>query len=149
MEEKDFLWDFCKEHLAFCRHHEVQRETVTRIVIIVASALVGVITFDKTLNVYDLPLSIMVILIGVFGAIFSSKHYERFSFHLNRFRRFRSEITKNFPELNLTQLHTEADKESNLQFPVLSRHRLNQFWVLLHILIALIGVLLSIAALVK
>jgi len=146
MEEKEFLWDFCKEHLAFCRHHEVQREVVTRIVIIVASALIGVITLDKTLNVYDLPLSIMVILVGIFGAIFSSKHYERFSFHLNRFRRFRSEIIKYYPELDLVQLHTEADKESKLQFPILSKHRLNQFWMHLHVIIALIGVLLSIVA---
>ena len=142
----DILWKNCQEHWLQGRHHEIQRSSVTNVLIAISSAIIGLVTFDKTIVISDLPLTIFLIILGVFGAVFSAKHYERFSFHISRARKYREEINKLFPDTPLRELIDKADEKHNRKHPRLRKLRLQYFWLGLYVLITLIGVMLTIIA---
>ena len=95
---RDVLWKMYQEHCTQGRHHETQRSTVISTLLAISAAVIGVITLDRNI-VYpaDLPLSVTLIFIGVFGAGFSMKHYERFSLHMERARRYRDALDALLP----------------------------------------------------
>src|SRR3712207_1575685 len=86
-DAKDVLWKFYQDYLTQMRHYEMQRSTVTNLLLLVAAAVLAFITYDKVLSRSDLPLTGLLVIIGLFGAAFSLKHYERTSFHIERARK--------------------------------------------------------------
>jgi TctA family transporter len=96
MKDIDVLVELYKEQRQLGLHHEGQRNAVTGIILTIASGLIVVIGFDKELTTLDLPVAFVVVLAGVFGAILSLKHYERFRFHRHRSRVLRKAIDAAF-----------------------------------------------------
>lgn len=149
MTEFDILKSLYQEDCIFARHHEQLRATITNFIIIVSAASISLTTFDGSLSLKDLPLTIFIFLLGCFGAVFSSKHYERVRLHLRRARKLREEIDKLVPSLNVTALRELANKEHEAKYGKLATIKLNNFWIALHIFISLIGLLLSVIILMN
>jgi hypothetical protein len=165
---RDIFWKMYQENVTEGRHHETQRATVTNLVITIAAAALALVTFDKAITTVDLPLTIFLVLLGMFGAAFSSKYYERFQLHMERARAYRNAIdsllpnfnTLSEPVWNLKEIadaeHEESilkvakgkKKKTNWQrwMTFIHKRRLYQLWLTFHLLIALIGLILSIVA---
>jgi|GEM_PF-1253674 len=79
------------EHASQARQHEDQREKMTNFILIVTGVLVSFVTGAKFAS-YTLPASGLLIALGIFGALFSLKHYERFRFHASVMGAYRHEI---------------------------------------------------------
>jgi hypothetical protein len=90
-DEDEILWRFYQDHLIHGRHHETLRATTTTVILAVAAGVLGFLggTHDWPLRYADLPLTLMLVAIGLLGALFSAKYHERFVFHMNRAREYR------------------------------------------------------------
>lgn len=77
MTRLESLWKFYDEHAAQARQHENQRERMTNIILIVAGALIGFLSSSSSATIYSFISSVVLIPLGIFGWMFSSKHYER------------------------------------------------------------------------
>lgn len=96
---KDLLWGMYQENTTHGRHHETQRSTVTNAIIVLAGALIALVTFDKALNPADIPATVFLIGLGVFGAVFSAQHYAKYSRHMARARQYRNALDTLLPNL--------------------------------------------------
>jgi hypothetical protein len=104
---------------------------------------------DRPLALEQFPLAMFVILIGLFGALFSAKYYERVCMHTERARKYRDALEVRLPDTAITKLNREADAISKEKFPTLFGLRLHRFWVGLHLLVAALGVLLTVLIVVR
>ena len=147
MGQIDILKTLYQENCIFARHHEQLRATITNFVIIVSAALIGLVTFDAQLSMKDLPVTLFIMILGGFGSVFSSKHYERIRLHLRRARKYREQLDKIVKDIDLTQLRDEANRENMEQYGKLAVMKLNNFWTALHLFISVIGLTLSILVL--
>ncbi len=84
MKDIQILLDLYKEQRDLGMHHEEQRSTLSNLMLTAATALIGLIALDQEITRGDIPIALLVILLGIFGAFFSLKHYERFCFHRDR-----------------------------------------------------------------
>ncbi len=143
----DVLWKMYQEHCTQGRHHEVQRATVVSAIMAISAALIGIVTFDKSISATtDLPLTLMLVGFGAFGAGFSMKHYERFNLHMERARRHRDALDALLPGQPLRQLKLEADLAQGRKFPRLHKWRLHYWWLALNLFVAVLGIALSVMA---
>jgi hypothetical protein len=142
----NILLDLYNEHCDWERHHENQRSSVTSILIAVAAGILGVVTFDGHINITDVPLTSFLIILGCFGALFSAKQYNNFTQHQERANKIREALDAITPDARILKLRNTADEKSKRKSPVISRMRLHHFWNILHILIALIGAILTLGA---
>jgi hypothetical protein len=140
------LWKMYSEHCTHVRHHETQRSSVASSFVAIAGALVGLITFDKEVTMHDIPAALLLLGLGVFGAFFCAKQWERACMHTERSRFYRNKIDELLPGVDIRALKQEADKSHNSNFPRLHTLRLHKFWIALYLLIALLGAALTIIA---
>jgi hypothetical protein len=143
LDKPEFLWRMFDEHMTQSRQQESLRSSVTTMLITLSAVVVGFITFDKELSRSDLPASFLLSALGVFGALFAAKHYERFMFHIARARAYRDEIERLFADTDWTALREQADAKHRAEFPRLVDMRQHRFWVIFHCLIAFVGAILS------
>ena len=142
MEETSILVDMYKEQMAQSRHHEVLRATVSNIIIAISAGLLGLITYDKQVSTYDLPMIIFLITVGVLGYLITMKQYQHLQRHLERANGFAEKIEELHPSTEISKIMEEAKIRNLKEFPVLSKVRLNRFWGALHIIIVILGLLL-------
>jgi hypothetical protein len=143
-DENETLWRLYQDHLTHGRHHETLRATTTTVLLAVAAGVLGLLGASRAwpLGLEQLPLSTFLVLLGVFGAFFSAKYHERFVFHMNRAREYRHILDKNLPDAKINAGRPTADRKTKAEHPWLYKRRLWIFWVSLHLLIALLGVIL-------
>jgi hypothetical protein len=103
----DVLLKFCEQQWMEAKQAEDQRATFTNIILLISSAVVGVMA-QKGLTQSMIPLSILLIVLGIFGAIVSRKLYERHQFHIARLKNWRRRINELHPEARLEILKKEA-----------------------------------------
>jgi hypothetical protein len=145
MDEKDVLWNMYQEHCIHGRHHETLRATTTNLLLVIAAGALAVITHgDKSLALDNLPLAVMLVLIGLLGIIFSAKYHERFEMHMERARQYRDALEKLIPASNIVSLKTRADEKTERKYPRLFHLRLYKFWIGLHFLVAFLGLILAV-----
>jgi hypothetical protein len=140
---RDALWGMYQENTTQARHHEDQRSTVASTLIAIAGAVIGLITFQKSISVWDIPLTVLLMAIGGFGAVFSAKQYERFSLHMERARTYRDALDVHLDGSPLKPLKVAADARTAKDFPKLTGLRLHYFWLALYGLILLMGIVLT------
>lgn len=114
--------------------------------IALSGGVIGLITFDRAVTATDLPLALFLLVLGAFGEVFSAKHYQRFSLHMERARRHRYALDALLPGVSLKRLKKEADESHSRDFPHLEGVRLHRFWLWLYVLLAVLGGGLSIVA---
>ncbi len=117
---------------------------MTNIILVIFVALVGVITFDKSLNIYDLPFSMVILALGIFGISSSLKYGARSEYHWD----LASDILK---YLSVDASTLVNDFKKNYEYrPYYNSWFVNkvvnktvtEFWVYLHLFITLMGVLI-------
>jgi hypothetical protein len=149
---KDVLLELHKEHYAQIRHYETQRSTVSNLLVIIAAALLAFITFDKSLAWSDLPLTGMVTLVGLFGAAFCLKFYERATVNSYRVRGYRARLDAELFSSCLVQpLIEEANEKQQEKFPnlyegTLEWVKVHRLWMVFHLLISILGLVLTFLA---
>jgi TctA family transporter len=139
MDQVELLWKLFDDNRQYAKHHENQRASAANITMIVSAGILGLITFDRQLSLSDLPLAMFQTLVGLFGAAFSAKHYERIRLHLYRAEQYLMKIDALMPEVGIAKLRAEANQKTATRFPRLSRLQLHWFWVVLHLFLASVG----------
>ncbi len=81
---RDTLWALYMEWRTHARHAETIRTTVNSYTLIAASAITALITLDKKIDRADLPLTLLLILIGLSGLLIAASYTDRY--HRNRER---------------------------------------------------------------
>src|SRR4051794_39348781 len=74
---KDLLWGMYLEVRTQGRHAETLRASGTSLALAIGSGLVAVITADGDIDRADLPLSVTIIALSAFSALFSASYVER------------------------------------------------------------------------
>jgi hypothetical protein len=138
----ELQWRYLKDNLDHSRHHETLRATATNIVVAVAGAGFSVVGYDKGVSASDVPLLVFLVVLGVFGAVFSAKQTERASLHYARARELRDAIDESPHAPRFKELKKIADDKNDARFPHLSRLELRRFWLLLHLSVSAIALVL-------
>jgi len=139
----ELLWRLYADNREYARAHESQRSAAANLIVAISAGLLGLATFDQKLTVADLPLTLFLMLVGLFGAVFSSKHYERTRLHLNRARQYLRRLNDLFPEDRIVDLQKQGDAENERAFPRLYHLKLNSLWNGFYLLISFLGFVLS------
>jgi len=142
-DDLELLWKFYTDSIDQARLHERQRINITNIVLVLSSLMIGLVTSDQRINASDLSLSLMVILIGMFGVMFNYKQYHLFNIYYERSRSFRNEIALKQPSLNLLKLIESSDSKTNSNFRIINNIKLHKLWTSLSVLVLLIGIILT------
>lgn len=142
-DDSDVLLKMYEDQWVQARQAEDQRATFTNIIIVIVSLVLGFIAQQKNLGQELLPLTILLIILGIYGAITTAKLYERFQFHVGRARAWRKRIDELHQEARLIELKDAADARHREKYR-LNKLRLYILWTTLHIIIALAGVILTV-----
>lgn len=163
--QKDLLWGLYQEHRNHARHNETMRANITNYVIAISAGLVSLIALGGKLDASDLPLTIMLIAVGLPGTIFSASHTERYHRHRQRASEHAQELdrlwfegglsAKNAAEghrRTLKEVKACADRDHlNRDIYRILRKATNThvLWLIFPLLISLIGAILTIAVSLK
>ncbi len=141
----DAVLEYWREHREQFRQSENQRAVLTNFVLVIAAALSGFIV-QLHFELRTLPLSVLIVVIGCYGALAAAKYHERADHHLHQARA----LTKVLVDAGVLADHDAVLQEARLahypRYPRLHRLRLNWLWTGLHLGIALYGVILIIVA---
>jgi hypothetical protein len=136
------LMQFYKEQGEQIRHLENQRATFTNIVIVVSVGIVGFV-MQQRLGLASIPLTVMLIMLGLVGAVASQKLYERYHLHRKHAEKWLGQINQLVPNAHLNKLHKEAVQEHEAKHRVLSKIHVHSVWIIFDILITIIGIALT------
>jgi hypothetical protein len=126
----------------YMRQMEDHRVQITNIVLLITSAIMGFIG-QRGLSFDVLPLTELLIALGIYGAIVASKQYERWDFFRERLEAMERRFDQAHPGLEINKLWQEANDIHVKHFARLSKIRLHQLWIVLHLAIAAAGVILT------
>lgn len=145
----DILMSMIEENWNQIRHSEDQRATITNLIIIIVSVIHGVLTQTGfTKNV--LPLTLFLIILGLYGIVITAKLYERTQMLVNRARKYRHRLNELLPEAHVELLKKAADEEHFKRFPIISKKiRLSRLWLALHGMIVILGIIYSVIILIR
>ncbi len=139
-ETTDILINAADREFGQAKQSEDQRANITGLVVVVASAIQGGLT-QTGINKNALPLTIMLIVLGIFGVLASMKLYERARRHLRLGFLIRQKLEELHPDTQLSLLLETTRKEQQEEFPVLRSIRLYIIWTILHCLIMVLGII--------
>jgi hypothetical protein len=138
-DEVELLLKIYEDQAAQCRHHESQRTSAVNLILAIGAALLGLSGLSD-LSPAFIPAAIFLGILGIFGALFARKHYERFRYHTMLAGKYWEKIEQLQPG---TTVDLEAAYEEHQQrFPLVGALSLNWFWTALPLLVTLIAVLL-------
>ena len=140
-DHTEILLNMFNEHCIHGRQHEKQRSTVTSILLSISAALIALVAIDDSINKSDIPIGLFLVGIGVFGAIFCAKLYERFRLHMAHVKIYREELEKIVPDSKINELHWKAEG-NHTRIARLDIIHLNKLWIFLNLFIACIGMLI-------
>ncbi len=141
-DEIDVLLKICEMQWGFARQTEDQRAQITNIVLLITSVVIGFIA-QKGLSFDVLPLTVLLIALGIYGAVASEKLYERFGFFRARIDVVEKKLDKLRPGAELLKLWQDAHAVNAREFPRLNKLRLHHLWLVLHLGIAVTGIILT------
>lgn len=146
-EHVDALLAYWAEHRAQMRQSEDQRSALTNYILVIVAALTGFVVQQK-LTAQTLPVTLLIVLIGVYGALSTAKYHERATYHLSQARA----LTRTLEEagaLPSDERLREYRTKHYRKYPRLHRLRLHWLWTGLHLAIAGYGIALTITALTR
>ena len=152
--QKDILWGMYLDVRSHARHNEIMRSNAVNFVLVIASALIAVITFDKEINRYDLPLCFIVVIMGLISSLFSASFTELVLRNKTRAVYFLQQLDDPFfkdqAEITLTQIQAKADDQHRKTKLYRWSRRITAsthvFWFVPPLVVFAIGILLTILA---
>tara|TARA_R110002072_G_scaffold287464_4_gene453135 strand:- start:8981 stop:9433 length:453 start_codon:yes stop_codon:yes gene_type:complete len=142
--ERDILWKYYEFELSQAINHESSRVSITNMILIITGVIITIITYDENLSTNDLPLSLFLIVVGIFGVVFNAKSYERFNFHNTRAGGYRNLLEERYPNIDFLKARELSDRENKEKFFFINKLRLNWLWLILNGLISLFGLTITI-----
>jgi hypothetical protein len=137
-----------EENRLLDRHAEDKRATIATVNLLVVSALHGVFVFTG-FSQRVLPLTVWMVILGIYGIVSSLKLYERSQYHMLRARKFRSRLHDLYPGAQVESLLHLVEEEHKVRYPFLKKVRLNTIWVGLHSVIVALGILYTVLSLMR
>ena len=141
MAKDDILLAMYEEHVTQGREHEQQREKVTSVILVISAALLA-FTSQTSWQPRHAILTTTMAVLGLFGILFSYKHYERNRFHVRIAQEFRDEIEKS-SGVPIRAIRARAAAVHQSEYAQTSRWRLFVFWLLVPLVIFLLGAVLT------
>lgn len=146
-ERRDALWKMYDSNVSQSQHHEKMRARIVRVIFTINVALIGLVTFDRTISgLEDLVAAVFLLATGLFGAGFTYKTHERAAYHFARARVFRDTIDSDYFGGEIATLNTLADGAHDAEFRWIRKARLHRWWVAMNLTVAAIGALLAAVA---
>jgi hypothetical protein len=134
---------YWNEQRAQLRQSENQRSVLTNYVLTIAAAVSGFV-IQQHFRPQTLPLSILVVLTGLYGALSAAKYHERANYHLSQARALTQVLLQSGGLADNDAILETFRLEHYQQFPRLSRVRLHWLWTGLHLGVAAYGLALII-----
>ena len=147
-DDIDVLLKLYEEDWQQARQAEDQRTAITNITLVIVPVVIGVIA-QKDFDIQILPLTVLLILLGIYGAVTSQKLYERHCYFSDRAGLWRDKLSEIHPNLQISQIRNDARTQHSARFKRLEKIRLYSLWLILHLFVALIGLVLTLVALVS
>lgn len=135
------------EHRDQLRQSETQRALLTNYLLVIAAALSALIV-QQRFAAETLPLSVLITLVGVYGAVAVAKYHERAEYHLTQARAL-TRVLSDMGALADRDTLDESRKQHYERYPRLHRIRLHSLWTGLHVGIAVYGITLVIITLAR
>jgi hypothetical protein len=142
-EDDDAVLAYWKEHREQLRQSENQRAVLTNYVLVIAAAISGFVV-QQDFSIRTVPLSVLTMIIGLYGALSAAKYHERADYHLSQARALTRVLTDAGSLPDSTAILEESRQAHYGKYPRLSRLRLNWLWIGLHLGIATYGAVLLI-----
>ena len=142
-DDVNVLINFCEEQWAQARHTEEQRATVSNLILLVGSIIIGFVS-QQSMTLSLLPLTIFLIVLGLFGALVTEKYYERFHYHHSKVGKWKQRLDELCPNAHLIELEKVAEAgHAKYWSNKLYKVRLHRLWLILNLFIAAIGTILT------
>lgn len=146
-DEVEVLLRLYEAELARIRQYEDQRVALTNILLILDTAIIGVVT-ERGLSRDMAALCGLLIALGAFGALATQKLHERSDFYYERVRGWRKRIDEMLPNAKIIEAKELADKKQDMKHRYMQRIiQLHTLWLLLHVVIVIVGVVLTVLVL--
>jgi type IV secretory pathway TrbF-like protein len=134
---------YWSEHRSQLRQSENQRSVLTNYVLTIAAAISGFVV-QQHFRVQTLPLSVLVVLIGLYGALSAAKYHERANYHLGQARALTQVLAQSGALSDDDAILERFRLDHYRHYPRLSRVRLHWLWTGLHLGVAAYGLVLII-----
>jgi hypothetical protein len=108
-------------------HIEEQREKHVNIVLLVSTAILGLV-FQDGLLAKEWPFVAVVILLGVYGMVFVQKMFERYCHMQTRKDYVYEAFDKMYPDCGYMDLRRKANSDHFSKFWIFSRVKVNLLW---------------------
>jgi hypothetical protein len=143
----ELLWRMYAENMNHVRHVESQRSTITTVFLTLSGAVLTVMAVQwKDNRTPHWGLSVILILIGIIGAVFATKLYELYKEHTERARTYRKALAARNPEARIEEIKDEADKKWPQEAPYLLRLPVHVLWLGPHLFVLALGALIIITS---
>jgi hypothetical protein len=139
----DAVMEFWKDHREQLRQSENQRAVLTNYVLLIAAAISGFVV-QQQFSLRTVPLSVLTMAIGLYGAVSAAKYHERADYHLSQARALTRALVQSGALPDAAPALENARQAHYAKYPRLSRLRLNWLWISLHLGIAVYGAVLLI-----
>jgi len=138
---EDAVLAYWHEHREQLRQSENQRAVLTNYVLVIVAAISGFIV-QQHFAIRTLPLSVLIVIIGLYGAVAVAKYHERADYHLFQARALTRVLIDSGALADHDSVLEEFRQQHYRKYPRLYRLRLNRLWTGLHLGVALYGILL-------
>ena len=140
IDERDLLLTLYNEQRAQARWHEEQRERVSSLCVAVAGALLA---FQGSAGTHLMRVTaLMLIGIGVFGAVAAWKHYERNRLHAELARTYRRRLAALVGATEIEVMNAMAAQRHGAIWRATQQLRLYRLWTTMNLLVAMLGVVI-------
>lgn len=143
MRDQDITLAYWREHRAQMRQSENQRAVLTNFVLVITAGISGFV-IQQHFAARTLPLSVLIVVIGLYGAVAAAKYHERADYHLGQARALTRVRAGSGALADLRPLLEESRQQHYAGYPRLHRLRLNHLWTGLHLGVAGYGIVLII-----
>lgn len=123
-----------EENWILARQAEDKRAMIAHIVLILATLTLG--AFFVTGRAF---LTLLLILLGLYGLLTTVKLYERSQYHIFRARKLRARLDELCPDAQLELLYKSAETEHQGHYPRLMKVRLNTIWLCFYAVLIIVG----------
>jgi hypothetical protein len=134
---------YWKEHREQLRQSESQRAVLTNYVLVITAAISGFIV-QQNFKLRTLPLSVMIVAIGLYGALAAAKYHERAEYHLFQARALTQVLIDAGALADNSAVLGDFRQNHYRKYPRLYRVRLNKLWTGLHLGVSAYGAMLII-----
>lgn len=144
-DKTDILLKFWEEQWTQARQCETQRSTMANFIISIYAAGIGIIVVAD-FAYKALPVAIFLLVMGVFGNLFSAKLFERWRLHQERAIKWSERIDEIEPKAKLIDLFWEAQEKHKSNHPFLNKIALYRLWRLFYYILT--GIAIALMALI-